>query len=369
MYSRIDKIIKNLLKSLVIMIVLFITMFSYNFFMEGRSVNGGYEEHLEFSDIDNDSREYDIANWAVRNGIVRGYLDGSFRPDELVSEKQMMIMLYSYFGLGDLKYVTTMIDESNIEVKNVGEVYGKLRDAGIFVDGTNVFDGSVVKREDPVTVREVLLNFSKFFGDDTTSYKDFKILKSRVNSLKVSNDDLDVNVKKIDFLKMMYVLDNERADYNNEIVVNKSLNLSNRFWFVDREGVFTYVMRDVETGVLVALDQLEDGYGLSVLNSGSTPYEYFGYSVITYGDAGVNSVFDTENYVALGGTSNIYTKINGDSLEMVVLVLGDQVVEIPLGDLKVPKGLKTDKDGVFDGEGNKLDYKEYEYVIQHMYSK
>lgn len=367
MYIKTDRIIKVLLKTLVIIVSLFGFLIVYQFFVVDRSGSGDGE--VKFSDVDPRSRYHEIAEWAVRNGIVRGYLDGSFRPDELISEKKMMVMLYSYFGLGELKYITTMIDESNIEVKNVGEVYGKLRDAGIFVDGTNVFDGSVLKREDNVTVRDVLVNLSKFFGDDNTSSKDFKILKTRVSTLKDDSGSLDKPVTKIEFLEMLYVMDTERADYNNEIVVNKKLEISDRFWLVDRDGVVKYVMMDNESGVLITLTESKNGYEVSVLNSGSTPYEYFGYSIITYGDGGVKSVFDTEKYIAFGGTSSVSTKIDGKSMRLIVIVLGDQVVEIDLDSVVRPSGVMTADEGVFDVEGNKLEFSEYEYVIQHVYSK
>lgn len=363
-----DFIVKNLLRVVIILLGIAVLVAGYGMF--NRLMIDKESVDVSFSDIEEGSRKHDVAVWAVNNNIVRGYLDDTFRPNETISEKQMMVMLYSYFGLGDLKYITTMIDESNIEVKNVGEVYGKLRDAGIFVRGTNVLDGSVTERENKVSVREALVNLSKFFGDDDTSYKDFKVLRDRVyKSNKGNESSLDDNLTKIEFLDMLYVLDNNRDEYNNEIVVNQKLSMSDRFWLVNKEGDLIYFVRDNESGVTFSIKIESNGYDLTILNSSSTPYEYFGYSVITYGEMGVRSVYDTESYVALGGTSSVTTKIEEDKIEIIVVVLGDQVIEIPIDGLNPPKGLKDSGDGVYDFKGSKIDEKIYDYVIQHIYSR
>lgn len=363
-----DFIVKNLLRVVIILLGIAVLVAGYS--MINRLMIDKESVDVSFSDIEEGSRKHDVAVWAVNNNIVRGYLDDTFRPNETISEKQMMVMLYSYFGLGDLKYITTMIDESNIEVKNVGEVYGKLRDAGIFVNGTNVLDGSVTERENKVIVREALVNLSKFFGDDDTSYKDFKVLRDRIYKLNKGNDSsLDANLTKIEFLDLLYVLDNNRDEYSNEIVVNQKLSMSDRFWLVNKDGDLIYFIRDNDTGVTFSVTIESNGYDLNILNSSSTPYEYFGYSVITYGEMGVRSVYDTESYVALGGTSSVSTKIEDNKIEMIVVVLGDQVIEIPVGSLKPPTGLKDLGVGVYDYQGKKVNHKDYDYVIQHMYSR
>lgn len=363
-----DFIVKNLLRVVIILLGIAVLVAGYGMF--NRLMLDKESVDVSFSDIEEGSRKHDVAVWAVNNNIVRGYLDDTFRPNETISEKQMMVMLYSYFGLGDLKYITTMIDESNIEVKNVGEVYGKLRDAGIFVRGTNVMDGSVTERENKVSVREALVNLSKFFGDDDTSYKDFKVLRDRVyKSNKGTESSLDDNLTKIEFLDLLYVLDNNRDEYNNEIEVNKKLKMSERFWLVNKDKELIHFVRDPDSGVTFSIKVESNGYDLTILNSSSTPYEYFGYSVITYGEMGVRSVYDTESYVALGGTSSVSTKIEDNKIEMIVVVLGDQVIEISVDSLKYPKGLKDFGVGVYDSKGKKVNEKDYDYVIQHMYSR
>lgn len=365
MYNKVDNVMRTLIKVLLAIVGIVIFYIGYNFIDDRYSGSVAQDTEISFSDIEGKSQDINIAKWAVENNIVRGYLDGSFRPDELISEKQMMIMLYSYFGLGDLKYITTMIDESNIEVKNVGEVYGKLRDAGIFVEGTNVLDGSVLVREEDMTIREVLVNLSKFFGSDETSYSDFKLLQERVSD---DNRDIGDKITKIEFLELLYVLDKNRDEYSNEIIVNKKISMEDIVWFSDDKGTDKFMMIDKSSGMLITLDVFDKGYDVSVLNSGSTPYEYFGYSVITYGDSGVSSVFDTENYVALGGTSVVRTRVDGNGIDLIVVVLGDQVVEIPLERVLTLKKMHTGKKGVFNFEGDELNRKDYEYIIQNIYS-
>ena len=50
----------------------------------------------EFSDIDFDSEIYDACVWGQKHGIITGYEDGSFRPDELITREQMAAIVYRY---------------------------------------------------------------------------------------------------------------------------------------------------------------------------------------------------------------------------------------------------------------------------------
>ena len=50
-----------------------------------------------FTDVRNPSAYYyDAVTWADANGIVRGYSDGTFRPDRLVTREEMAVFMHRY---------------------------------------------------------------------------------------------------------------------------------------------------------------------------------------------------------------------------------------------------------------------------------
>ncbi|MCI6972714.1 MAG: S-layer homology domain-containing protein, partial [Clostridiales bacterium] len=40
--------------------------------------------------------------WGVQNGIIKGYEDDTFRPNQAISRAQMVTMLYRYLSLEDV---------------------------------------------------------------------------------------------------------------------------------------------------------------------------------------------------------------------------------------------------------------------------
>ena len=64
---------------------------------------GKTEIELGFTDADTISDEYKTAvAWGVQNGIIKGYEDGTFRPNQAISRAQMATMLYRYLTLEDV---------------------------------------------------------------------------------------------------------------------------------------------------------------------------------------------------------------------------------------------------------------------------
>lgn len=49
-----------------------------------------------FKDVDEKKYYAESINWAVENGIVKGYSDNTFRPDDNITREQIIILLYSY---------------------------------------------------------------------------------------------------------------------------------------------------------------------------------------------------------------------------------------------------------------------------------
>ena len=64
---------------------------------------GKTEIELGFTDADTISDEYKTAvAWGVQNGIIKGYEDKTFRPNQAISRAQMATMLYRYLSLEDV---------------------------------------------------------------------------------------------------------------------------------------------------------------------------------------------------------------------------------------------------------------------------
>lgn len=67
-----------------------------------RMVSAKYHSiHNTFTDISSysfDSDTYRALTWAVNEGIVKGFKDGGFHPDEAISRKDALIMIYRAFG-------------------------------------------------------------------------------------------------------------------------------------------------------------------------------------------------------------------------------------------------------------------------------
>ena len=64
---------------------------------------GKTEIELGFTDADTISDEYKMAvAWGVQNGIIKGYEDDTFRPNQAISRAQMVTMLYRYLTLEDV---------------------------------------------------------------------------------------------------------------------------------------------------------------------------------------------------------------------------------------------------------------------------
>lgn len=64
---------------------------------------GKTEIELGFTDADTISDAYKTAvAWGVENGIIKGYEDNTFRPNQAISRAQMATMLYRYLTLEDV---------------------------------------------------------------------------------------------------------------------------------------------------------------------------------------------------------------------------------------------------------------------------
>ena len=61
------------------------------------------EGAIEFADVSKDSSYFEAISWAAENGIVNGFEDGTFRPDDICEREQMCTMAIRYFDLAGIK--------------------------------------------------------------------------------------------------------------------------------------------------------------------------------------------------------------------------------------------------------------------------
>jgi len=53
-------------------------------------------DDADFSDVDADAWYADAVSWAADNGIVAGYPDGTFKPDQSLTREELATILYAY---------------------------------------------------------------------------------------------------------------------------------------------------------------------------------------------------------------------------------------------------------------------------------
>lgn len=63
-----------------------------------RAAGAVNEGKNEFTDVVSGSYYEDAVNWAAKNGIVAGYGDGKFGPNDLMTREQMLAVMYRYAG-------------------------------------------------------------------------------------------------------------------------------------------------------------------------------------------------------------------------------------------------------------------------------
>ena len=97
---------------------------------------------VDFPDVAPGAYYADAAVWAAANGIVTGYADGTFRPNDPITRQQMAAILWRYAGSPAAESGTDYADESAIASYAVTAV-DWARDAGVISgrDG-NRFDPS-----------------------------------------------------------------------------------------------------------------------------------------------------------------------------------------------------------------------------------
>ena len=85
---------------------------------------------VDFPDVAPGAYYADAAVWAAANGVVTGYADGTFRPNDPITRQQMAVILWRYAGSPAAEPGTDYADESAIASYAVTAV-DWARDAGV----------------------------------------------------------------------------------------------------------------------------------------------------------------------------------------------------------------------------------------------
>lgn len=85
-----------------------------------------------FPDVKSDHFAYEAVAWAKENGIVSGYEDGSFGPNNKVSEAQLVVMLNNLYKLNKVEGEITKDTPSK---HWADDVYNSLASYGVPLNG------------------------------------------------------------------------------------------------------------------------------------------------------------------------------------------------------------------------------------------
>lgn len=134
----------------------FVTMLANS--VDGISVTGFRSSGLD--DIGAGAWYADFVNWAVANGIVSGFGDGNFRPNDLITREQMALMMYNFTkatgaDLGVVKEKKGFTDQNNISSWSA-EAITKMQQTGIIngrTDGSFSPQGTSTRAEAATVIK------------------------------------------------------------------------------------------------------------------------------------------------------------------------------------------------------------------------
>lgn len=178
--------------------------------LEGSSDNASTvpSKNKVFEDVNGDHYAYEAILWAKENGIVSGYSNGTFRPNEKVTEAQFAKMLANFF---ELSSVDKTITKNPPNESWSDDVYNSLAAYGIPLNGyfDNAIRNKPVKRGVVAQALAYLSHSSANLNDSIQFLLDNEIstgqnLKDKNNLLKYFgyNNDL-TRAQAVTFLYRM----------------------------------------------------------------------------------------------------------------------------------------------------------------------
>ncbi|MCL2153277.1 MAG: S-layer homology domain-containing protein [Oscillospiraceae bacterium] len=100
-----------------------------------------------FSDVLDGSWYSDAVSWAVENGVVDGYEDGTFRPDDSITREQFASVIYRYALYNG---INVQVSEYGISYNDVGVVSSWAQDAMKWANASGLITGRVITNLAPL---------------------------------------------------------------------------------------------------------------------------------------------------------------------------------------------------------------------------
>ena len=142
-------------------------------------VNPEVEENTDnifYVDIDNSFWGYKIIKELSRKDIIKGYDDGSFRPNKYMTRGEFAVILDRSFDIPESISNKTFVD---VEPNSwYGESIYKLMDIGI----VNGYEGGIFRPDEEITREELIKMLVGFL-----EYRDKKVIESNKTSFKDIN--------------------------------------------------------------------------------------------------------------------------------------------------------------------------------------
>lgn len=106
----------NRIVSMFIVLIMSATLFTTN-------------SSAAFYDVTSKNPHYQAINWAVDLGILKGYEDGSFKPNGTLTEAQFMRIF--------ARYLNPLVENESINTSDTDAVYDYLKERNVIVSGTS----------------------------------------------------------------------------------------------------------------------------------------------------------------------------------------------------------------------------------------
>lgn len=133
--------------------------------LENASASGD----AQFTDVADDAWYADAVNWAAENGIVNGYEDGTYRPNDNLSREQMAAMLYNYAAYKGYDLSAT---DNLGAFTDAGDVSSWAHDVVAWAVGADLLHGTDTNTLNPVgtatraEVAAILTNFCSTIAEE-----------------------------------------------------------------------------------------------------------------------------------------------------------------------------------------------------------
>lgn len=104
---------------------------------------------VPFTDLQEDDPAYHAASWAIGQGILSGYADGTFRPDIAVTREQLAVMLCrAWNGSRDIRDTDKILGAFD----DVDSLHNYARDAAAWAVREEIFDDMADKKLNPAGI-------------------------------------------------------------------------------------------------------------------------------------------------------------------------------------------------------------------------